>query len=126
VAAAALIVFSVGALAGAILAARSPATTWPAWILAVVLGLELVWIVLYARGEDTYFFPDHVTRWEFAGRDGHQWIVVAAAVVAGAALVTLLWGAGRRKVAVLRAGYGGVAVSSLLLFAATFVLSVGH
>jgi hypothetical protein len=123
---AALIGFLVGALAGWLLAARSRPVTWPAWVLAAVLALEVAWLVVYARGEDTYFFPQHVTRWDFAGRDGNQWIVVAACAVAAVAAALLVWGAAKRKGHALRLGYAGTAASSVLLFVATFVLTVGH
>jgi hypothetical protein len=126
VVAAALIVFIVGALAGCILAMRSRTSVWAGWVLAGLLTIEVAWLLRYSRTDDTYFFPQHVTRWGFAGRDGNQWVVVAACLVAAVAVSLLVWGAARRQGDALRLGYGGTAVSSLLLFGAVWVMSVGH
>jgi hypothetical protein len=118
--------FGLIGVVGVLLALRSSPPQWPAWALTATLVGLTFWLVVYARGEDTYFQAGDVSRWDFAGRDGNQWMVVAAFALTAAAVVTLLWGAGKGKVDVLRVGYGGAAASSLLLFVATFVLSVGH
>jgi hypothetical protein len=91
-----------------------------------LLALGIAWTVSYARGEDEYFLPQHVTRWDFAGRDGHQWVVVVALLVGVASVGALVLGAATRRRGALRLGYAGTAVSAILLFASAFVLSVGH
>jgi hypothetical protein len=121
-----LAVLPLSGIAGCFLASRNRATARPAWSLAGVLALQIAWLVAFARQEDTSFASGDVSRWDFAGRDGHQWVVVVALVVSAASIGALAFGAATRKLGALRLGYGGTALSSILLFVSAFVLSVGH
>jgi hypothetical protein len=88
-----------------------------------VLAIEVVWLVFYARGLDTYY---NITRWEFAERDGNQWFVVAAIVMAAAAIAGLLAGVVSPRRWLRRVAAADAAVASVLVLVAAFVLSVGH
>ena len=101
-----------------IVAAPSP-PTWLSVALAATMGFEALWLVLLARQRDTYFDPDHVTRWEFAGQSGNQWFVVVAIIAAGAAGAGLLIG-------IRRVAAGAAAISLVVVLMASFVLTVGH
>jgi hypothetical protein len=121
-----LAVMPLSGIAGCVLASRNRATVWPAWILAAVLALQIALLGSFAREEDTYFVTGDVTRWDFAGRDGHQWVVMVALLVGAASIGALVLGAATRRLGALRLGYGGTPLTSILLFVSVFVLAVGH
>jgi hypothetical protein len=108
------------------LAVAPNAPRWLSGALAAVLAFEVVWLVLYARGEDTYFAPDHVTRWEFAGRDGNQWFVVVAVVAATAALPGQVVGIVSSRRWIRHVASAATTITFVLVLIASFVLSVGH
>jgi hypothetical protein len=108
------------------LAVAPSAPPWLTGGLAAALAFEVVWLVLYARGRDTYFDPDHVTRWEFAARDGNHWMVVVAIVAATATAIGLVWGIVSRRRWIRHFASAATTISIVLLQLASFVLSVGH
>jgi hypothetical protein len=107
----------------------SVAPSAPRWLngaLAAALVAETVWLVLLAAGRDTYFDPEHVTRWEFAGRDGNQWFVVLAIVAAAVTTVGLVAAFVTQKRWIRRAASAATTIVCVLILVASFVLTVGH
>ena len=122
-----LLLLAVGIVAlGLMFASPSRLRTASLVAISLVLAGEVWWIVFYAQGVDNYFL-DGRTRWDFAVNNDHRRWVVTAVVAASASIVLLLLSTIKRGRGVL-AGISlvGASVSSFLLLAGWFVLTVGH
>ena len=93
--------------------------------IAQVAGVLL--IVHYARAQDDYYTPTHVTHWEHAAKDsGANWAVGALVLASMIAVAFLLQGLfpSRSIVRPLQVVAGAAYV--VALFGAYFFLTVGH
>jgi hypothetical protein len=100
---------------------------WPFALLAVIVAAGLGWLILLAIGDDTYFAPDHVSRWDFAARNDGTPIVVSAIVLgllSIIALATAAWSTGSTHLRRFAMPAGALASAAILV--AAFKLTVGH
>ena len=96
-------------------------------VAALVIAGGFGFLALYATGQDNYFAPDEVTRWDYAARNGKTPDVVAAFVIAFFAVVALALAARSKastRVRVFAALTAVVAVVSW--FIALAALALGH
>jgi hypothetical protein len=95
-------------------------------IPGLLMLAAVVWMAFEARSTDSYYFPEHVTRWEHASNAGSAPAVVGGSVVASfIALVFLCSGAFGRRLGPLATLVG----STTYLFAlavAWVALAGGH
>jgi hypothetical protein len=94
---------------------------WVAPSLAAAVAAGCVWLVLYAIGDDTYYAPGDVSRWEHASDTGLAFVVVAALVIALASIVALLGAPSRTRIAM-----AATAVACGALIVAAFLIGIGH
>ena len=122
-----LLLLALGIVAlGLMFASPSRLRTASLVAISLVLAGEVWWIVFYAQGLDGYFL-DGSTRWDFALNNGGRPWVATAVAAASVSIVLLLFSTITRGRGVL-AGISlvGASVSSFLLLAGWFVLTVGH
>lgn len=100
---------------------------WPYALLAVTYAVGLAWLVVYAAGDDSYFAPDEVSRWEYAARNDRSTAVALAAVVTLAGVVVLAIAAtSARHSRLRRLVVPSAVLAPFSIVVAAFVLSVGH
>jgi hypothetical protein len=100
---------------------------WPFALLAVSVAAGVGWLILFAAGEDTYFAPDHVSRWEYAARNGRSPTVVAAIVLAIVSIVSLVTAARSTRIARLRRFTMPVAALAIVaIITAAIAPGTGH
>ena len=96
------------------------------WLLAIVLGVSVIWLAFYAAGEDTYY-GGGVSRWEHADRFMGTFPVsfaVGFGALTAAALVLSALSPERRALRLLVGP--GAALSCVALLLAWFALTAGH
>lgn len=100
----------------------------PFALLAVVIAAGLGWLVLYASGDDSYFAPDHVSRWEYVTRNGSPAVAVVVSVVLALASIVALAAAARsrRHARLRRLVLPAAALASFAIVVAAVALTVGH
>lgn len=100
---------------------------WLYWSFAGLLGLASVWLWGYAAGDDRYYGPSSVSRWEFAARNDREPVVVVGAALAVVAVVVLVLAATRGPDSRWkRTGIGLAALGIAGVLAAWVSLSAGH
>ena len=96
-------------------------------VTALVIAAGFGFLAFLATGQDNYFAPDEVSRWEYAARNGKTPDVVAAFVIAFFAVVVLALAARSRASTGLRVLAALMAVVAVVSwFYALLVLTVGH
>ena len=94
--------------------------------LAVFLAIALAGLVRYAAGEDAYYSPGDVSRWEHADRWGKTPVVVAAMAISAATILGLLISTFSPGARLRRLALAATALSCVTLVAAWVVLTAGH
>ena len=110
---------------------RSPLYGWICRSLygaaALVVAAGFGFLALIATGEDSYFAPDEVSRWDYAARNGQTPDVVAAFAIAFSAVVVLALAARSRASTGLRVFAALTAVVAVVSWLFAFVaLVAGH
>lgn len=92
------------------------------WV-AAALAVAVAGLVVHALGTDA---SGGVSRWEWAGRDGRQALVVACLALAGVATLVTAAAALGAGVRLRRAGMPAALVGSLAVIAAQVALGAGR
>lgn len=127
-----LVALLVGGLAALGLSLRvAPAAldryAWLYAALAVIVAAGLGWLVLYATGEDTYYTPGDVSRWDHTTRSGSSLVVVAAIAIALASIIALvLCACSASRVLLRRIVMPATALACVTLVVASVALTIGH
>jgi hypothetical protein len=96
-------------------------------LVGVAQCAGVIWIVAYARQDDSYYYPTEVSHWEHASRGGGASAAVVAAVVAsGVALAFLLQGLMPGRRIVRRSPVLAAVLYVLFLYGSFFWLAMGH
>jgi hypothetical protein len=100
--------------------------------LATVVSAGLGWLILCAAGEDPYYEPDDLSRWDHATKNGLSLplspvLVVAATVIAPVSIVALVHGArSSTRARTRRLVMLTTASACLALIVAWLPLTTGH
>lgn len=99
---------------------------WPYTLLATTYSVGLVWLVVYAAGDDSYFAPDQVSRWEYASRNGRSWVVVLAVVVTLVSVFLSVASRSTRRSRLRRLVVPSAVIAPFSIIAAAVALTEGH